>query len=206
MRIERIVLKVGCGSTLVLAGLILCGLLCAIPISLSADDTWTQKSDMPTARMWLSTNAVNGRIYAIGGTRLYKGASLSTVEEYNPATDTWVAKSDKPTARAGFSTSVVNGKIYAIGGTVSAIGTSTVEEYDPVTDAWTRKADMLTARMMLSASALNGRVYVIGGSTSGLPGVCVSTVEEYDTGFVPTTFVELSEKLAVTWGDIKNDR
>jgi hypothetical protein len=32
-----------------------------------ATDTWTKKADMPTARELLSTTAVDGKIYAIGG-------------------------------------------------------------------------------------------------------------------------------------------
>ena len=30
-------------------------------------DTWTKKADMPTDRAYLSSSAVNGKIYAIGG-------------------------------------------------------------------------------------------------------------------------------------------
>jgi len=46
-----------------------------------AADKWTKKVSMPTARGGLSTSAVNGRIYAIGG---HKGAmGFSTVEEYD---------------------------------------------------------------------------------------------------------------------------
>ena len=52
-----------------------------------ATDTWTKKADMPTARGWLSTSAVNGKIYAIGGS-LGGGRFINIVEEYNPTTDT----------------------------------------------------------------------------------------------------------------------
>jgi len=47
-----------------------------------AMDTWTRKADMPTARSALSTSAVNGKIYAIGG-YVGGGTPLSTVEEYD---------------------------------------------------------------------------------------------------------------------------
>ena len=47
---------------------------------------WTKKTDMPTARASLSASAVNGRIYAIGGTSRWLSQDpqnlLSTVEEY----------------------------------------------------------------------------------------------------------------------------
>lgn len=118
-----------------------------------------------------------------------------------------VPRADMPTARACLSTSAVNGKIYAIGGTLSkpwSAGISRVEEYDPVTDTWTSKTDMPTRRWGLSTSAVNGKIYAIGGH--GL----LSTVEEYDTGFVPlpldTTSVDAECKLAAMWGSVKRGR
>jgi hypothetical protein len=141
---------------------------------------------MPTARACLSTSAVNGKIYAIGGTLSnpwYRG--ISTVEEYNPATNTWTKKADMPTGRTNFSTSAVNGKIYAIGGLTEGLGNdlSPVEEYDPVTDTWTMKADMPTARSGLATSTVNGKVYAIGGWIgNNPPASAISTMEEYDTG------------------------
>ena len=82
-------------------------------------DTWTKKADMPATRAGLSTSAVNGKIYAIGGIGrqgVFAEAFTSTVYEYDPVTDTWTRKADMSTVRATFSTSVVDGFIYAIGG------------------------------------------------------------------------------------------
>ena len=100
-------------------------------VSPAGADTWTKKADMPTERREVSTSAVNGKIYAIGGTVAFMGVTLSTVEQYDPAADTWTKKADMPTARSYFSTSVVNEKIYAIGGDAGGV-LSTVEEYDPI--------------------------------------------------------------------------
>jgi len=44
--------------------------------------TWTKKADMPTARWSLSTIAVSGKIYAIGGADMNDNV-FSTVEEYD---------------------------------------------------------------------------------------------------------------------------
>ena len=145
------------------------------------EDTWTRKSDMPTARMGLSTSTVNGKIYAIGGTLSWGGNKTSIVEQYDPAMNTWSIRAPMPTARSLFSTCAVNGKIYAIGGTNAVSETtalSTVEEYDPATDTWTRKADMPTRRFDICAAATNGRIYVFGGS--GDDGTRLDIVEQYD--------------------------
>ena len=120
-----------------------------LPKSFAIDGEWTKKADMPTPRTWLSTSAVNGKIYAIGGHSSL--VNLSTVEEYDPTTDKWAKKADMPTARSLLSTSAVNGRIYAMGGlTGDGWLTGAVEEYDPAADKWTKKADMLTARSGLS--------------------------------------------------------
>ena len=96
-------------------------------------DTWTKKSNMPTARGYLSASAVNGKIYAIGGALKINTSALSTVEEYDPVTDTWTTKADMPIRRFFLASSAVNNKIYAIGGAVATWpwpGCPTVEEYD----------------------------------------------------------------------------
>ena len=43
-------------------------------------DKWTKKADMPDIRSVFGADAVNGRIYAIGG---YNGTWLSRVDEYD---------------------------------------------------------------------------------------------------------------------------
>jgi N-acetylneuraminic acid mutarotase len=145
-------------------------------VCLAAQDIWTQKADMPTARFVFATCVVGGKIYAIGGAP-QPYAYYSVVEEYDPVTDTWTRKADMPTARVGLCTSVVNGKIYAIGG--GNPGIRTVEEYDPGTDTWTSKADMPTARGYLSTSVADGKIYAIGGADT-TSGPAFRTVEEYD--------------------------
>ena len=153
-------------------------LLGTASICSAAEDTWTRKADMPTARFGLSTSVVNAKIYAIGGVST---GALPTVEKYEPAMDTWTRKADMPTARVFFSTSVVNGKIYAIGGILGPVGAGlrTVEEYDPATDTWMRKANMPTGRLHLSTIAVNGRIYAMGGMVSD-HGSALRTLEEYD--------------------------
>jgi hypothetical protein len=142
-------------------------------------DSWTQRADIPTVRVVLSTCEVDGKIYAIGGA----GTSLvglSTVEMYDPVTDTWTSKADMLTPRVALSISAVDGKIYAIGGTrnlTNLSGLSTVEEYDPATDTWVTKADMPTRRLGLCTAVVDGQIIAIGGSTQN---PAVPTVEAYD--------------------------
>ena len=146
-------------------------------------DNWTKKADMPTARCFLSTSVVDGKIYAIGGFSKYVWNALSTVEVYDPVADTWMKCLDMPTRRGVLSTSVVNGKIYAIGGAdiEGQPSLSTVEEYDPVKNAWMKKSDMPTARGGLTTSVVNDEIYAMGGYPEHVPnGNALSTVEVYN--------------------------
>jgi N-acetylneuraminic acid mutarotase len=144
-------------------------------------DTWTTKSEMPTARVCHHASVVDGRIYVIGGSDASTPDDRShvlTVDVYDPATDTWTQEGNMRASRAaGFST-VVDGKIYLIGGYG---GSQRVDEYDPSTDTWTTRSEMPSARRSLSTSALDGKIYAFGGyvpGVSGHPGV--ATVEVYD--------------------------
>ena len=159
-----------------LVGLLLCGLLSLTTPGFAQQGTWSMKADMPTPRWGLSTSAVDGRIYAIGGLGR-ENVLVGTMEVYDPRTDAWTEKADIPTPRFLPAASVVDGKIYVIGGgSRSQLAVPTVEEYDPETDTWTRKADMPTPRHGLSTSVLNGKIYAI----SGFDGTNMATVEEYD--------------------------
>ena len=93
-----------------IATIMLFGLLGTVSISLAEEGTWERKADMPTPRLTLTTSAVDGKIYAIGG-HDYTNV-LNTVEMYDPATDIWEQKADMPTARIRLSSSVVDGIIY----------------------------------------------------------------------------------------------
>jgi N-acetylneuraminic acid mutarotase len=141
-------------------------------------DIWIKRMDMPTARDELSTSAVNGLIYTIGGWR--PSQPLSTVEVYDPVADTWTGKANMPAGRLALSTSAVNGIIYAIGGYIGGVPQSTTEAYDPVTDTWTEKSDMPTPRGYFSTSAVNGIIYAIGG-WDNQTSTTLASVEAYDT-------------------------
>ena len=138
-------------------------------------DTWEGKANMPTVRSNVSVSVVDGKIYAIGGSKTKKyqvprgfgheSEELPTVEMYDPATDTWTQKVDMPTPRKT-KTCVVDGKIYAIGGWLTTNEQSqleTVEVYDPATDTWAKAQSMNHARCSAAISVVNGEIYAIGG-------------------------------------------
>ncbi|MCW4045933.1 MAG: hypothetical protein NWE94_10530 [Candidatus Bathyarchaeota archaeon] len=147
-----------------------------------AEDSWARKAPMHQARAGLGVIAVNGKIYAIGGTTVstsnaYRGGFVGTNEEYDPATDTWTYRKPMPTPRAYFAIAAYGNKIYCIGGTVgvsfdertrfySYIESDVNEVYDTVTDTWETKKTLPYAQMELQATVVNGKIYVVGGAST----------------------------------------
>jgi N-acetylneuraminic acid mutarotase len=142
-------------------------------------DTWTRKTDMPTARWGLATCAFNGKVYAIGG-YLTGTTGLTTVEVYDPMTDTWTRKADMPKNLWGLCAKVVKGKIYTVGGRPGNKSTPYVQEYDPATDTWTRKTDMLVGASQMGSVVLGDKIIVIGGWLWSMD-TPYKTVQMYDT-------------------------
>ena len=133
----------------------------------AAENEWTTKNPMPTARGGFGVAVANGKIYAIGG--LNNNTNLAVNQEYDPVANSWRTKEPMPTARSGCAVASYQGKIYVIGGTVGVTTdlvsefTGAVEVYDPATNTWETKTPMPTPRADLSASVVNGKIYLIGG-------------------------------------------
>ncbi|TRZ50164.1 MAG: galactose oxidase, partial [Dehalococcoidia bacterium] len=150
-----------------------------VPRVRAAEDFWTTKAPMTTARSGLGVAVVNGKIYAIGGSD--GNRQLDTNQMYDPATNTWVNKQPMPTARSRFGITVYQNKIYVIGGTTPSGLTDANEVYDPLTDTWETKTPMPTGdRDELAASVVNGKIYLIGGSFHHLWPIPSNLTEVYD--------------------------
>lgn len=127
-------------------------------------DTWVIKTPMGAARTALEVAAVNGRIYAIGGSAP-GGDTTDTNQVYDIATDTWTSKTPMPGLRADFGAAVYEDEIYVMGGKWFVAGgvLDSVWVYDPDANVWASKASMPTARMGVQANLADGKIYVIGG-------------------------------------------
>src|SRR5258705_135687 len=136
-------------------------------------NTWRARASMPTPCNHMGGEAVNGKIYVIGG-RL-SGAfiigfpgNINLVQAYDPAADSWVTKTPMPTPRSGFNTAALNGIIYAAGGEVQngsyLAAFRAFEAYDPASDTWWQLPSMLLPRHEAIMAVLGNRIHVAGGS------------------------------------------
>lgn len=131
-----------------------------------ADERWTERAPLPTARGGLAVTALQGKLYAVSG---YDGErNPAAVEVYDPNLDQWTAVAPLPTPRDHLAAVTINENLYAIGGRVRLNyreNLSTVETYQAESNQWIPKADMPTPRSGIAAGVLNGWVYVFGGES-----------------------------------------
>jgi N-acetylneuraminic acid mutarotase len=140
---------------------------------------------MPTARGGAAAEALGGLIYVVGGIA-ENGASLDSVEVYDPTMDAWTSVAPMLTRRDNPGAAVFDDKLYVFGGrTRDADGTevdgtlNTVEMYDPIQDIWTARTPMPTGRRTMVVGTLDGRAQVIGGERAA-DGKTFPQNEEYD--------------------------
>jgi Kelch motif len=145
-----------------------------------ATNTWSAATPMPTARMGLVAEVINGKIYAIGGrTDGYSISAVGTVEVFDPGTNLWTTGNPMPSPRYFAAAAVVGGEIHVAGGEFETSVLATVQAYNPLTNQWRNRTAMPTARSQLAMAEVNGRLYAIGGY-AGLITQWTGTVEEYN--------------------------
>jgi N-acetylneuraminic acid mutarotase len=85
-----------------------------------ATNTWATAASMPFGVNNAAGAVLNGKLYVVGGYATTStgggGATLATVEVYDPLTNIWTTDTSMPTPRAGLVAGVVNGILYAAGG------------------------------------------------------------------------------------------
>ena len=139
--------------------------------------SWKQLAGMAGPRSAHTCVALEGKLYAVGGTVATAGLSLDTAEVYDPQTDGWQPLVKMGIARSGLGLAAVGGKIYAIGGWSGLLGLDSVEAYDPQLGAWAPVGSMSVKRSNHASVVLDSKIYTIGGENDV---VTLYTVEVYD--------------------------
>jgi len=138
-------------------------------------NSWSTKTPMPTNRTAIQANAVDNKIYVIGGLiGNMPGPTLTSANEiYDSLTDTWSIGAPIPTPVFSYVSTVLDDKIYVIGGEVSdgSCFSSANQIYNPTTDSWTVGKSLPTLTVQAVCAATTGvnapaRIYVIGGRLS----------------------------------------
>ncbi|KAJ8781641.1 hypothetical protein J1605_010899 [Eschrichtius robustus] len=124
---------------------------------------WRPVAPMLKARTNHASAALNGEIYAIGGTTL----DVVEVESYDPYTDTWTPVSPALKYVSNFSAAGCQGRLYLVGSSACKYNALALQCYNPVTDAWSVIASPFLPKYLSSprCAALHGALYLVGDNT-----------------------------------------
>ncbi len=143
--------------------------LSALCAGSASADYWREAAPLGSARASLQAVAVDGQIYAAGGTTLTGPSDV--FEAYDPRSNNWHPLESMPDGRDGFGMAAHGNIIYVAGGFSSLAKSKPsagVYAFDTTDSTWSRKADMPAARIGHTMTTVGDYIYVIGGRGAGV--------------------------------------
>lgn len=143
------------------------------------NNTYLLKSSYDKSFKNATSQAINGKVYLIGGHEGGFYVRYSDTKEYNPITETWTDKANISKARRNHVSAVYNDKIYIFGGTDGTYNIQELEIYSPLLDTWTlgiKQPSSLTEKSGICF--IDDKVYLVGGSA--INGNVGNALQEYD--------------------------
>ncbi|MBV8366256.1 MAG: hypothetical protein JO194_07125 [Candidatus Eremiobacteraeota bacterium] len=128
------------------------------------DDSWMELPSLPFPRYGPMMQAVNGKLYLLGGQSSH-GNDETSMFIFDPATNTWRTEEYVlGDSRFLAASVVINEKIYVVGGRDrNQNSLRTCDVYDPARDRWGACSSMHVGRSDFGLAAVNGRLMAIGG-------------------------------------------
>ncbi|HXW50659.1 MAG TPA: kelch repeat-containing protein, partial [Candidatus Acidoferrales bacterium] len=102
-----------------------------------ANDTWAEFPSMPIPRYGATMQAVNGKLYLLGGA-VSHGNDATSMEIFDPSTGQWDVKPYAlPDEREGLASTVLGGQLIVLGGRdEQEVNLPTCEVFDPYGERW----------------------------------------------------------------------
>ncbi len=139
-----------------------------------ANDSWIQKTPVPTPRRHFVVAIYQDKVYVIGGVSGsffnetyggYQKILCNANEAYDPSTDTWQVLEAMPTERYSCNAIAFNGEIYVIGGHREGHNSITVNEaYNITNGSWSTKAQTPKIGYTYSSAVLDDKLYIFNGN------------------------------------------
>ncbi|MDQ6692895.1 MAG: hypothetical protein M3014_00510 [Chloroflexota bacterium] len=126
-----------------------------------ATNTWGLTTAYPTPGGFLMAVALNGSIYAAGGT-----PDTNKTYRYDVPTSTWndADIADLPATRWGAASDTLNGKWILSGGVVAGVASNDAQAWDPTTNAWNLIDAQPQPKYRLQGSTAGTSFYAVGGA------------------------------------------
>lgn len=147
---------------------ILVSMACALSFTSASADNWRELAPLESPRASLHAVAVNGQIYAAGGSTI-SGPS-DVFEAYDPRSNTWHPLESMPEGLDAFGMAAQGDAIYVGGGYSKwkkSQPTASVYAFNTSDGSWARKADMPSARIGHTMTAVGDYIYAVGGRGTG---------------------------------------
>ncbi len=122
-------------------------------------NTWSIAAPLPQAVEQMTSAAVNGKIYVLGG-----DGGVDYNQIYDPVKNRWSRGALMPVGRGGTGSAVVKGKIYVFGGFGDSENYNQI--YDPAKNSWSTGAVLPIGVNNMTGAVVNGKIYVMGGANS----------------------------------------
>lgn len=139
-----------------------------------AANTWAELSaQLPTARDHLTSVAMDGQVYVIGGYGPFEDGATQgergsdAFEVYDVAAGTFAATQKLPTARGALASTVWQEQVVVVGGQNATGILGVAEAFDAQTGAWRTLPEMTVGRYGLGAATFGAHAYVFGGNQVG---------------------------------------
>ncbi|XP_078695654.1 kelch-like protein 24 [Branchiostoma floridae x Branchiostoma belcheri] len=126
---------------------------------------WSQKPNMSHPRSNFSIVAIEGCVYALGGS--YRSGRYDLVEVFELENEAWTDAKPMPYPLSDHCAVALDGKIYVMGGFAGGSRKGITNRalcFDTTVSAWTELPTLMVMKKRASAAVLNGEVYVIGGT------------------------------------------
>jgi len=125
---------------------------------------WTSADALPAPTTDSGAVALDGKVYAFGGTD--GSAPLSKSSLFDPATGGWQRLANMPEKLEKPGVEALGGQIYVFGGWDSTGSTSSaMYRYDPKQDSWSSAASLPVGLTAEGTAGLGGRLYAVAGCT-----------------------------------------
>ena len=147
---------------------VVAGVACALSVASANADNWREVARLESPRASLHAVAVNGQIYAAGGSTI-SGPS-DVFEAYDPRSNTWRPLESMPEGLDAFGMTAEGEAIYVGGGFSKwkkGQPTASFYVFNIADGNWTRKADLPSARTGHTMTAVGEFIYTVGGRGAG---------------------------------------
>ena len=120
---------------------------------------WQSEVAMPGPKADLTLAALDGQLFAMGGSR-----DDNSIYVFDPEETAWTTiEAPEGVSRRGAASVVVGSRIYILGGQSSEGSSSRVDIFEPETGIWSRGPDLPEARVGLAAALYQGQIHIFGG-------------------------------------------